>query len=173
MAVAIVAEPGHSPINDASFVQKEQPNGNLSCIESATEMIGVGFLSSWRVFTDQPWQQRVKSKEDSDTITLLHPLLCQLLTPSPQAKQHSLKSQAMPRSMLSLIVLSQRAVMGQPIWCQDCVMSRVPLQSMWRCRIQRKVGYKGRQRECRCWGSTPTSKGQVKQDPQPHIPELL
>lgn len=50
-SVLRAAGPRYTPINDSSFMKKEQPDGNLCCIEPATENVcqesGLFPLASW------------------------------------------------------------------------------------------------------------------------------
>lgn len=81
----------YTPINDASFMKKEQPNGNLCCIEPAKEntcqVSGLLSLASWILFTLRIGHRNGKSTEDpgqAELSTALHvsSTLCRFMTPT-------------------------------------------------------------------------------------------
>lgn len=69
----------YTPINDASFMKKEQPNGNLCCVEPAKEntcqVSGLLSLASWILFTLRIGQRNGRRTEDpgrAELSTALH-----------------------------------------------------------------------------------------------------
>lgn len=127
----MVAEPRYAPVNDSSFMKKEQSNGNLCCIESAKE-------NACQASGSLPWTpgdfealssgtEEVKERETWDTRDLrnqsypthvlltLHTSLHHFITPTPVGTIQPIKSRRVYYPPSNKHFLSGEG--GQIIYC--------------------------------------------------------
>ena len=98
-SVLRAAGPRYTPINDSSFMKKEQPDGNLCRIEPATENVcqasGLFPPASWILSALKIRHQNGTGRESltaRDTALQAAPTFCGFMTPVPQGMTRLIKS---------------------------------------------------------------------------------
>lgn len=80
----LVAELPYTPINDASFMEEEQSNGNLCCIESAKEnACQISDLLLWTLRHLVPSRSGIEEGKELKTVRGHHCPTHGIPTPSP------------------------------------------------------------------------------------------